>query len=243
MSYVKSLLFRAGAAAVIVGSFGLATTTVAGATSVPTNCVDASQLSNLVLYPRPGSNDWVMSGNKISGTIGLKDNKAACEDTTIWLSSYTMPDTWDQQHFPQTALPQTHIESVFVTFAKNQVIAPVTLTVNYPVPCKNVQVDLYYGPQIINLTESGHNGVYISHKFIRRDNAACLVVPTPGQGGGTVETKTDTPQVLATSTTLPATIPATGAKSNAIVIVLAAALAYAGTYFLQNRFAFTRKQQ
>ncbi len=176
MSYVKSLLFGIGAVAALVGI--AANNTTAHATN-PSHCVDASKTSNLV-FPTPGSNEWVLSGNKITGKIGLKGNLPACKDTTIYLSSYIMPDTWDQKSFPQTALPQTFIESQSITFKAKQATAQTTLTVSYPVPCKNVQVDLYYGPEKITLDEQGHNGVYISHKFIKRDNEACKPRVTPG---------------------------------------------------------------
>ncbi len=319
---VKSSLVRAGVVAAFVGVTGLATTSVANATPYQTNCVDASQLNNLV-YPAPGSDQWVVNGNKITGKIGLKNNKPACKDTTIYVSSYTMPDTWDQKSFPATALPQTFIESQSVTFKANQASALTSLTVSFPVPCKNVQVDMYYGPEKKILDEQGHNGVYISHKFIKRDNEACKprvtpgapsvndvcgtdkdkvtipategvsyqlngkavtageypatgtvtvtaraansqyviangatttwtftltneACPTPGQGGGTVETpKTpETPQILAASTTVPTTLPATGSVTSQVVTIAAAlaAFAFGATYMIRAKLAAVRNR-
>ena len=313
MSYVKSLLIGIGVVAALVGIAANSTTAHATKSS---HCVDASKTSNLV-FPTPGSNEWVLSGNKITGKIGLKGNLPACKDTTIYLSSYIMPDTWDQKSFPQTALPQTFIESQSITFKAKQATAQTTLTVSYPVPCKNVQVDLYYGPEKTTLDEQGHNGVYISHKFIKRDNEACkprvtpaapsvsdvcgtdkdtLTIPategvayllngnaisagthpvtgsvtvtaqaasnqyviasdvvtqwaftltdekcpTPGQGGGSVDTSTPTtPQVLATSTATPATLPATGASVQQIVTFVASlvAFAYGVVYLVRAKLA------
>ena len=54
-----------------------------------------------------------------------------------------------------------------------------------------------------------------------------------GQGGG---------HVLATSTALPAMLPATGAKDSPYMILVAALIAYGATYFLQGRRKLLRNQ-
>ena len=54
-----------------------------------------------------------------------------------------------------------------------------------------------------------------------------------GQGGG---------HVLATSTVLPAMLPATGAKDSPYMILVAALIAYGATYFLQGRRKLLRNQ-
>lgn len=104
------------------------------------------------------------------------------------------------------------------------------------------------------------NGIQlvVPNGLVKDDNGDCVtdqcpLVPgvqtdttlcPPGQGGGqTLGTSTTTtPQVLSTSTELPATIPATGGSSNPLMIVLAGVIAYGAAYFLQGRRQLTREQ-
>ena len=56
-------------------------------------------------------------------------------------------------------------------------------------------------------------------------------------GGGQGST-----HVLATSTVLPAMLPATGAKDSPFMIIAAAMIAYGATYFLQGRRKLLRNE-
>lgn len=152
-------------------------------------CVDAKNPSNLT---------YTWSGND-TVIVGLKGNREACDTTTVYLSSYTMPHTWDGKGFNQTAAPQTVFDSTSVTFEGRGTVlyreaeaktkpTTHTLTVKLPNKCKNVQVDLYYAPEIKNVTwPTGHGHQYISHKFIKKQK--CEVKPCPAVIGYTTITK------------------------------------------------------
>ena len=71
----------------------------------PIACVDATKTANLL---------WQWAGSDHI-SVSLKGNKPACVATTLFFSSYTMPDTWDGNGFNGTAVPQTRYDSDSVT--------------------------------------------------------------------------------------------------------------------------------
>ena len=131
----------------------LATASVSAVPAHATNttCIDGSKPENIV-------KTW----NNVNGiTVSTKDGKAVCKDTTVFLTSYTMPDTWDGKGFNKTALPQTKFDSKSATFQAGAANQSYALTVAMPKDCKNVQVDLYYAPEIKELINGGHGPQYL----------------------------------------------------------------------------------
>jgi len=207
-------------------------------------CVDASNKSNLV-YTWAG-NDTV--------TVSFKRAAPACADTTLYFSSYTMPSTWNGAGFNATASPQEVFDSTSVTFKADGTPVSQTLMVKLPSKCNNVQVDLYYAPEIIKVTyPTGHGDQYIDHRLVNKQDcseqptvpatppAVTPANPTPSTGV-VLGTNAEKPQATA-STELPAVIPATGAATsqNPLLIIIATVLAYGATYSLWNRKDLTSR--
>lgn len=207
---MKAILFAAGAIAAIVTAT-LSSTPATHATS--TDCASATDRSNIVYT-------W-NSNSEI--TVTLK--KPVCTDLSLYFSSYEMPDTWDQKGFNSTAVPQTWKASDGVVFKANEAVSTKTMTVKLPDACKNAQIDLYFGPEITNLPNTGHGAQYISHKFqTMTGECETPVVPV-------------TPVTPETPTT-PPELPHTGPVSLiAILAPSAAALAYIALSIRQDILA------
>lgn len=137
-------------------------------------CIDLSDSSNLGF-------DWD-GDNKIR--VWSKDaSKKLCDDVKLYLTSYTMPDTWNGNGFNSTALPQTKFDSDSVFLSKDSYgpswFTSKKLQVNLPDACKNAQIDLYYAPEITQLTPAGHGDQYISHKFQYKARNCATTTVTP----------------------------------------------------------------
>lgn len=186
-----------------------------------TTCIDGSKPENIV-------KTW----NSVNGiTVSTKDGKPVCKDTTVFLTSYTMPDTWDGKGFNKTALPQTKFDSKSTTFKAGEKNASVALKVSLPEDCKNAQIDLYYAPEIKQLTTGGHGPQYLSHQLRPRSGECKVTVVEPPKE----QPKVEEPKVLATTTEVPVELPKTGASAiGAVVTVLASALTYAVVLKRQN---------
>lgn len=212
---MKAILFAAGAIAAIVTAT-LSSTPATHATS--TDCASATDRNNIVYT-------W-KSNSEI--TVTLK--KPVCTDLSLYFSSYEMPDTWDQKGFNSTAVPQTWKASDGIVFKANEAVSTKTMTVALPDACKNAQIDLYFGPEITNLPNTGHGAQYISHKFqimtgdCQPDTPVVPVTPV-------------TPETPTTPTT-PAELPHTGPVSLlAILAPSVAATAYIALSIRQDLLA------
>lgn len=141
------------------------------ATNKTSTCVDGNVRSNLAIT-------WNSSSNVTVKTVG---DKPLCNDTTIYFSSYTMPDNYNGKPFGgnATASPQAIFDSTSTVLAKG-VNKAVTLTIDLPEACKNVQVDTYYGPEITTVGASGHGSQYITGKILKKTVDTCAPV-TPEQ--------------------------------------------------------------
>lgn len=190
-----------------------------------TTCVDASVAGNLTVT-------WKSNGSVIVGT----KNKPVCKDTTLFFSSYTMPDSYDGGGFNSTATPQQQFDSTSVVLKKGT-SADVNLTVKLPDACKNMQIDLYYPPEITTVGPQGHGSQYITGKMLVKTADTCTPPPV-------VEQPTPTPSapetpVVPTSTPAPAApvvpteLPQTGSSlastltNGAILSVVTYLAAYA----------------
>ncbi|HSX17089.1 MAG TPA: hypothetical protein VLH86_03250 [Patescibacteria group bacterium] len=176
--------------------------TVPGTTDacvVPTTpCVDGTIRANLDF-------DW----SEETGTVTLHtaDDALLCDDVTVYLSTYTLPATYDESGiFDDSSLPQQHFASTSATLQKGT-NGTVTLHVGIPNACTNFQMDLYYAPQIIDVPYTGHGAPLIYGNIHVRTATDCTPV-NPGVGGGETTPPVTPPQttpgaVLAASTVTP----------------------------------------
>ncbi|MDB5166206.1 MAG: hypothetical protein JWM37_278 [Candidatus Saccharibacteria bacterium] len=136
-------------------------------------CVDGSVYGNLM----------VSFTAKDQAVVNTKNNLPLCEDVVLNFSSYIMPDNYDGNGFENnsTATPQDLFYNSQTTLAAGSV-GPFTLTTQLPDNCKNIQVDVYYGPEVKNpIGPQGHAGVGLLGD-IYPSTGACQ--PTGGMGGG-----------------------------------------------------------
>lgn len=226
MSLLSKGLFALAAVTAIV----TATAPSAHATNNPSICVDGSVRSNLTVA-------WNSNSNV---TVGTKGDKPLCNDVNIFFSSYTMPDNYNGQPFTgnPTASPQTIFGNTSVVMKKGE-NKKVTLAIDLPASCKNIQVDVYYAPKIETVTSKGHGNQYISGKIIKKTVDTCTpeTPPTPPE----VPTpEAQTPETPAPEVTVPETVtemPHTGMEVSATAVVgtVLSAATYAGLYVRSKR--------
>ena len=88
-----------------------------------------------------------------------------CDDIDLFFSAYTMPDNYDGNGFfgNPTAYPQSVFSSVGLKLEKGTNGGSVAI-LELPELCKNVQTDLYYGPEITTVGPEGHGTQNIDSK-------------------------------------------------------------------------------
>jgi len=221
-SFVKGIIVLS-----TVLGVALTASPAAHATNNQTNCVDGNVRSNLAVTWKSNS----------SVTVGTVNNKPLCNDTTVFFSSYTMPDSYNGLPFNnnKTASPQTIFDSTTVVLKKGAT-APVAMKIDLPKACKHVQVDVYHGPKITTVTERGHGDQYISGKILVKTEKECVTVTPetpvkPVTPVPPVEAQTPpTPAPVVTVVETPAAVtelPRTGAG---VSIIAAGSLLSAATY-------------
>jgi hypothetical protein len=128
-----------------------------------------------------------------------KDGQLLCNDVTIVLSSYLLPETYSGSgEFDNTAYPQTKFDSVSIVL-KAGTDGLAVLVVGLPDSCKSHQVDLYYGPEIETVGPNGHDGQNLEGK----------IYPGYGEcyGNGGVTPPTEPPVVTPPVVTPPVVTP------------------------------------
>ena len=193
-----SVARRLAAALAVVGAGVLAYAVPASATGDHEEggggyCVDGTDRSNL------GHHVDAESGRAVVWAEGR-----LCEPVDVILSIYKVPDSWNGNGFPAdgTAVPQTLIASAKGTVGKHG-----RLELEVPVPdCGNVQIDLYYPPEITAVTAAGHGDQFIEGYIwsIGGPNGhpkECEPTPTP------TPTDTETPTPTPTDTETPTPTP------------------------------------
>lgn len=183
------------------------------------SCIDGTKSSNLKVT-------WKSHSNVTIASVG---NKPLCADTTLYFSSYTVPDTYDGKGFNASAAPQTIFDSTSVVLKKD-VVPSANLTITLPEACKHKQVDVYYGPEIKHVDAKGHGAQFISGYVISKTLDKCEpVTPTPEE-----PKPTPVPPVVVPVAPVPVTpteLPKTGSvDSTAVVMALLSAATYAGAY-------------
>jgi hypothetical protein len=181
-------------------------------------CIDAS-------VPDEGLTETWTSINTVQ--LSTPDNVPVCPDTTITLTSYTLPTKYDGNFFPgnATSVPQTVLDSQTVTLTnaitqdgefQYPTFNSVTLTVKLPTDvCANYRVSLYYGNASGNVTTAAYGNNYLGGGLYQ----AASTCPAP-----------TTPQVLGASTTAP-TLTDTGLNIRFTSVIAAILMASAIVIF------------
>ncbi len=149
-------------------------------------CIDGKIQQNLVIT-------WLADDAIL---VTTKNDQPLCDDVEVYFSSYIMPANYDGTGFgPQnpTSFPQTIFSSVGATLLKNTLVAE-AMVINLPDSCNNVQVDVYYGPEITTVGPNGH-GTQNIVSDVYPSTGACPVAPGGGSGGGTTTPPVVTPPV------------------------------------------------
>jgi len=218
ISFVKGIIVLS-----TVLGMALIASPAAHATNNQPSCVDGNVRSNL-------SVTWKNNGGV---TVGTVNNKPLCNDTTVYFSSYTMPDNYNGQGFNNnpTATPQSIFDSTSVVLKKGAV-APTAMKISLPEACKNIQVDVYYGPKITTVTEKGHGNQYITGKMLVKTEKVCTPT-TPETPVTPIEAQTPptpTPEVIVTPPVV-YELPRTGTGMSLIAAGTAVSAAtYAAVY-------------
>lgn len=156
------------AAALVALSLGVFATVAparaADDTARPANCIDGTVNKNY-------SGRWISKDTVHFKTL---NDRPLCEDVTIFVSSYVMPDNYNGAPFfgNPTAYPQTQFASKKVVVKKGT-NAENTVTIAVPNECKNAQMDAYIGPEIKVVGADGHQGRNIASKVVRKSKENC----------------------------------------------------------------------
>lgn len=227
----KFTLILAGALCAVLSAVAINTPSV----SATNTCVDGSKRSNL-------SVTW-NSTSKVS--VHTVSNKPLCADTTLYFSSYTMPDNYNGAPFANnpTASPQSIFSSKSVVLKKGTT-GTAQMSIQLPEACKNIQVDLYYAPEIKTVGPEGHGKQYITGKIIKKTVNEC----TPTTPETPEEPEVPTPEAQTPPTPAPEVkvadpapqveaLPQTGVNIATIIAAgtLIAGTAYAVTYAINKR--------
>jgi LPXTG-motif cell wall-anchored protein len=189
---------RFAAAFVVVGVGVLAYAATASATGSDEQChtIDKSKLS------------WQLDVEGGHATVTAKESFDGCVD--LILSSYTVPDTWDKQGFNETAVPQFAFDHARGKLHSDETLQ---LTVALP-PCGAYQIDLYFPPQIDEVTIAGHGQQLLAGAL--KDTARDCSTPSNTDTTTPVETTTPPEETTSPPPTTPVestTPPATTTTS------------------------------
>lgn len=214
-----------GIAALLISTFTIATVTQPTASAA--TCVDITKMENLnISFP-----DKTGTPNKVH--IETKQDLPVCKDTTVWFSSYILPQNYDNSggfgydyptSYPQKAASHTRID----------VKAGAKLNSDYTVPavdlCKSAaQYDIYQRSQQIDDIKTAKGifeysdvtwakGNVVIRDLSNRCNETPVTPETPS---------TPTPQP-------PVELPKTGVETPLAIAVLLGTLAYGVVYFVRR---------
>lgn len=162
--FIPKVLVSCAAVSAIVMSFAAP---VASAHASTNACVDGSQRANFAVT-------W---NSTDSVSVKTVNDKLLCADTTLYFSSYTLPDNYNGQGFSNnpTASPQEIFDSMHAVL-KQGTTGVTDFTVKIPEACKGMQIDLYYGPEITHVTAAGHGVQYITGKILSKTQETCTPV-------------------------------------------------------------------
>lgn len=204
-------------------------------------CVDGYTRANLHL-------DWSPSGKVIITTV---NGAPLCADVTVFLSTYTLPKSYDGSGiFDDSSLPQQKFSSTSALLLKGTT-GGVTLATAVPDSCTDYQLDAYYDPEVSSVSYSGHGSQLIYGKIYVHTATDCTVAVTPtlgGRGGGQVAGASTTTPVASTppSSVTPQALADTGqstilpAVGAAVMALSAVAIKFPVLAKFKNLFATQR---
>jgi hypothetical protein len=170
--------------------------TAAPTQPTPPACVDGSIQQNLSI-------DWV-SPSEV--TVQTVNDAPLCNDITIDFSSYVMPADYNGQGFytnydpsnpsnnvvNPTAYPQTIFDNQSASLGAGT-DGLITLKVNLPNSCNNIQVDVYYAPVQTVIGAQGSGTANIASQ-VYTSTSSCSPCPpvttNPGGNGGSISPTT-----------------------------------------------------
>jgi hypothetical protein len=190
---------RFAAAFAVVGLGVLAYAVPASATESGSG--DGACLTN----PAPDQLAGTLDAHAGTATVRAKSGQNLCAD--VFLSAYTVPDTWVGPQFDKAALPQQLFGESDRATVKGYETA--TLTVALP-DCGAVQVDLYTAPEITAVTTTaGHRGQLVKGEIFRFvDDTGAPVTCQPSTP--TPSPTTSSPSAPETTTPVPSPSETTG---------------------------------
>lgn len=132
--------------------------------AVPASATESGSGAGACLTnPTPDQLAGTLDAHAGTATVRAKSGQNLCAD--VFLSAYTVPDTWVGPQFDKTALPQQLFGPSDQATVKGYETA--TLTVALP-DCGAVQVDLYTAPEITTVTTTaGHGGQLVKGEIFR----------------------------------------------------------------------------
>ncbi len=132
--------------------------------SIPRPCIDGNVNKNYV-------GEWTSNTTVHFKTV---DSRPLCEDVTVFVGSYTMPDNYDGGAFfgNETAYPQKQFSSKKLVL-KAGTNGESTVTIAVPNECKNTQMDAYIGPEVVTVGADGHQGRAIATQIVKKTKNNC----------------------------------------------------------------------
>jgi hypothetical protein len=166
----------------------------------PEACVDGSVRANL-------DKEW--SENNDYVIVHTANGAPLCDDINLYLTNYTLPSTYDDSGiFDDSSIPQQLFDSVHTVMHKGTNVSD-KMTIKVPDACTDYQLDLYYAPEITEVTGAGHGTQLIYGRIYTNTATDCSApVPTPGMGGGDVTPPVETtpPAPVVTPAVTPVTV-------------------------------------
>jgi LPXTG-motif cell wall-anchored protein len=170
--------------------------------AVPASATESGDGAGACLTnPAPDQLVGTLDAHAGTATVRAKSGQNLCAD--VFLSAYTVPDTWVGPQFDKTALPQ----QLFGHSDRATVKGYETATLKIALPdCGGVQVDLYTAPEITTVTSTaGHRGQLIKGAIFRFVDSAGI--PVTCQPGTPTPTPTTSSPSVPETTTPPAPTP------------------------------------
>lgn len=219
--FMRKLMFTfLGIATLVISALTVAT--IAPSSAQAATCVDVSKFENMNVT-------WTNRDAK-PGTVHIKTTESlpVCNDATLWLSAYTLPQNYDNSgefgfdhptSFPQSSFAHTRID------VKKGSVLNKTYTVAEADLCKSAaQYDVYHRPKQIDEITTG-NGIreykdvaWAKGVVIKRDMSDRCTPETP--------VTPVTPETPAA----PVELPKTGVETPILVALLVGSLAYGAVY-------------
>lgn len=152
--------------ALVAATVGMFVTAPAFATTSDPRpaCVDGNVKTSYV-------GEWTSNNTVHFKTV---NNQPLCEDVTVFVGSYVMPDNYNGEPFwgNETAYPQKQFSSKKLVL-KAGTNGENTVTIAVPNECKNAQMDAYIGPEIVIVGAEGHQKRAFASLIVEKTKDNC----------------------------------------------------------------------